>query len=71
MVTVSKTIDDLGGPTAVAAALGLKWPSAASEMKRRGSIHVKHWPKLIETARKRGKRLTHDDLMKMHARKFA
>lgn len=67
MVTVSKIFDDFGGPAKVAAALEVR-PSTASEMKRRGSIPVDYWPKLIEAARERGlKGVSADTLMKIHA----
>ncbi len=67
METVVDIFDSLGGPGAVAAAIGVK-PSAASEMKRRKSIPVKHWPKLIEAARERGiEGVSADMLTQIHA----
>ena len=47
MKTVSDILDALGGNTAVAKLIGAKHASTVSEMRRRGSIPVEHWPKLI------------------------
>lgn len=48
-------------------ALGLKL-SAASEMRRRKSIPVRYWPKLVDAARQRGfKEITNDSLVAIHA----
>jgi hypothetical protein len=47
MQNVSDIFDKLGGPAAVAKLLDCQ-RSAASEMKRRGSIPVKYWPRLID-----------------------
>ena len=53
--------------SAFADALGLKL-SAASEMRRRGSIPVRYWPKLVEAARERGfDEITNDSLVAIHA----
>lgn len=64
--TVPYLIEILGGGTAVAAIIGGAHPSTASEMKRRGSIPTKYWPKIIEAARERGIDLTAEKLMQMH-----
>lgn len=53
--------------SAFADALGLKL-SAASEMRRRKSIPVRYWPKLVEAARQRGfAEITNDTLVAIHA----
>ncbi len=62
---VQQIIKNFGGPTAFASAIGVN-PSTASEMKRRKSIPVSHWPNVIEAARKRGLRITSDVLMTAH-----
>lgn len=46
MVDINSIFSDLGGPGKVADLLGVK-PSAASEMKRRKSVPVRYWPKLV------------------------
>lgn len=46
MSNLDKIFTDLGGTGKVAEYLGVK-PSAASEMRRRGSVPVKYWPKLV------------------------
>jgi hypothetical protein len=49
--TVPSLIEAFGGLTAFARAIGVK-TQAASEMKRRGRIHSRHWGKiLVEGAR--------------------
>ena len=48
-----------------ALALGL---STASEMRRRGSIPVKYWPRLVDEAEKRGAlTITYDRLVAIHS----
>lgn len=67
METVTDIFEEFGGPAAVAAALDVR-NSTASEMKRRGSIPVRHWPKLIEAARERGiEGVDADKLTMIHA----
>ena len=44
--------------------LGVPYVNAQS-MKRRKSVSVDHWPKLIELAGQRGVKITADDLLKM------
>jgi len=66
------TVDDVfvgfGGTSAFAGALGLNL-STASEMRRRSSIPVRYWPKLVDAARERGvDGITNDELVKIHAR---
>jgi hypothetical protein len=53
--------------SAFASALGLKL-SAASEMRRRRSIPVRYWPRLVEVARQRGlTEINNDNLVAIHA----
>lgn len=66
-------LDDLfdcfGGASSVARLLGVG-ASTASEMKRRGSIPVHYWPRLIEGATERGIcGVTHEALTTVHAEK--
>lgn len=69
MNSVPELIDAFGGSTDFARALDLAWPSTASEMKRNGSIHPRHWPKVIEAAAERGiEGVTAEFLMRLHAR---
>lgn len=53
MKAVHALFDDLGGPAAVARALGVN-PSTASEMKRRGSIPGEYWEDIVRDAEQRG-----------------
>lgn len=48
--TVPELIEAYGGATSFAAAIGLKNPSTASEMKRSASIRVHYWPAIVATA---------------------
>ena len=61
-----KTVDDiimkLGGNSAVARILGVG-PSTISEMKRRDSIPVEHWPAFIKAAQAIGKDLTFERMV--------
>lgn len=68
MNTVPEIIDQLGGTTAFGRAIAVK-QSAASEMKRRKSIPVTYWPKVIEAATALGKPVTYDDLVRIHVEK--
>ena len=52
MKDIEAIFDAIGGSGKMAEALGIK-PSAASEMKRRGSIPVRYWPKLIAICQNR------------------
>jgi hypothetical protein len=52
---------------ALADALGIKL-SAASEMRRRGSIPVRYWPRLVEEAKSRGiSGISYEKLVAMHS----
>lgn len=69
LATVADLIDAFGGPARFARALDLKGPSTASEMKRAGSIAVKHWPKVLAAAGDAGIRgLDYRHLVDMHAK---
>jgi hypothetical protein len=65
MNTVDDVFSGFGGPTAFGRAIGVK-PSAASEMKRRASIPVVYWEKLVEAARQRGIQISYDRLVSIH-----
>lgn len=62
---VDEIFEKLGGTTAFARAVEIK-PSAASEMRRRGSIPVRYWPRLISVAKEHEFVLTNDMLVNMH-----
>lgn len=67
MNSVPLIFDALGGPARVAAALSVK-PSAASEMKRRKSIPVKYWPKLVAACAAEGvEGVNYERLVKIHS----
>jgi len=70
MRTVSDIFNTFGGTSATARAMGVK-QSAASEMKRRGSIPVRYWPALIESAQRGGIDLNSDILVRVHAEQEA
>lgn len=67
------TVDDVfaafGGPTAFARALSLKGASTASEMRRRSSIPVEYWQRLVDIAPASGAPgLTYEKLVVMHSK---
>ena len=68
-MSAMKTVDDifsaLGGTGALAKIIEVKH-SAASEMRRRGSIPVRYWPQLIEGARAAGVSIDSDLLVDVH-----
>jgi hypothetical protein len=65
--TVPELIDQLGGPAQVSRDLGFPGPSTVSEMKRRGSIQVRHWPGFVELAKRKGiLGVNNDALVAMH-----
>lgn len=71
MEDIASLFETVGGSGQMAALLGVK-PSAASEMKRRGSIPVKYWPQLVSGFRDRGiEGLDYDALVKIHATQAA
>jgi hypothetical protein len=66
METVSDLIEAYGGVAAFARVIG-KSSSTASEMKRRGSVPVAYWPKLIASAGRLGiAGITAERLMWLH-----
>lgn len=70
MNTVTDLFDAIGGAAEMARCIDVK-PSAASEMKRRGTIPVKYWPKLAAVCRARRIRLSYDDLVRLHTSEAA
>ena len=58
----------LGGYAVVAEALGFAHSSAVSEMRRRNSVPVRHWPALIAKARELAIPLDEAELARLHAR---
>lgn len=66
MNTIDEVFAGFSGTSAFAAAMGLNL-STASEMRRRSSIPVRYWPKLVEAARERGiEGISFDSLVAMH-----
>ncbi|QUS40596.1 hypothetical protein RPMA_18440 [Tardiphaga alba] len=66
MNTIDEVFAAFSGTSAFAAALGLNL-STASEMRRRSSIPVRYWPKLVDAARERAiDGITFDTLVAMH-----
>jgi hypothetical protein len=63
--TVAEIFDALDGPANVARALGVG-QSTASEMKRRRSIPVGHWPALMAAAARRGVEIDEASLVRIH-----
>lgn len=67
MNSVEDVFEKFKKTSVFADALGLKL-SAASEMRRRKSIPVRYWPKLVEVAQERGfDEITNDTLVAIHA----
>lgn len=66
MHNVDDIFRELGGTGAVARMIDVK-QSAASEMRRRGSIPVKYWPQLVNGATSAGVTLSNDFLVSLHA----
>lgn len=67
MDTVNDVFREFGGPTALGRAIGVN-PSTASEMRRRRSIPVDYWPRLVAAAHERGiDGLDYKTLVEMHA----
>lgn len=65
MKTVTDIIDACGGTSAFARLLEVN-PSTASEMKRRQSIPVRHWPRLVRKATSDGIIISNDLLVSVH-----
>ena len=51
-------------PKELSVALNVPYVTA-QQMKRRKTVSVEHWPKLIELTRQRGINITADDLLRM------
>lgn len=67
MRNVPSLFDDIGGPGKVAEILGIK-PSTASEMKRRKSIPVRYWPRLVDACQSAGiVGVDYNQLVAMHS----
>lgn len=68
MVTLSSIFDAFGSPDGFGKAIG-KNAMHARAMRRRGSIPVRYWPKLISAAKKSGaKWITYEALTLAHVR---
>lgn len=68
MNTVEDVFAKFEKTSAFADALGLKL-SAASEMRRRQSIPVRYWPRLVDAARERSvTEITYDQLVLIHSK---
>jgi hypothetical protein len=66
MQSVSTIFETLGGPTRVARMLDVGF-TTASEMKRRGSIPVKYWPRLVAACESQGiEGVTYQRLVEIH-----
>ena len=66
MNTVDAIFEAFGGPAALGRAIGIPTEHAA-QMKRRKSIPVRWWPKLVAAAKEKGIPLTDADLIAIHA----
>lgn len=67
MMTVTEIFQAFEGPANVARAIGKRTEHAVT-MKRRGSIPVTYWPKLVDAAKERGLHdITYDALVAAHA----
>jgi hypothetical protein len=66
MNTIDAIFEDLGGARKFAEAIKVK-PNAAFEMKRRKSIPVRYWPRLVDACRELGIRgVNYDVLVDLH-----
>lgn len=66
MLTVDDIFKEFGGPAEMGRVIGKTTEHAAS-MRRRGSIPVDYWPKIIEAARERGiEIISHETLVGAH-----
>lgn len=67
MSSVQHIFTALGGPTKVARILDVGF-TTASEMKRRGSIPVKYWPRLVEACEAEGvEGVSYEQLVAIHS----
>lgn len=67
MLTIHDLFDTLGGPGKVAEMMAVK-PSTASEMKRRQSIPLKYWDRLIRSSAKEGFEISYETLVSLHSK---
>lgn len=66
MYTIGDLISAFDGNTKFAAIIG-KNASTASEMKRRNSIPIEYWPRIIKAAREMGiEGVSNDTLVALH-----
>lgn len=65
MRDIDTLFDELGGPAAVETETGIT-ANHVRQMKLRRSIPVRHWPKLIDAAKRKGVTLTEADLLSMN-----
>lgn len=63
---LDRIIVDLGGPSAVARALGIRDYTTVSSWVRRRSIPVSYWPGLIELAASKGVALDERQMLAAH-----
>lgn len=69
MKDIDTIFSELGGTGKVADFLDVK-PSAASEMRRRKSVPVKYWPKLVFACTVNGvEGVSYDALVSLHSEK--
>ena len=69
MNSITHLFDALGGPAVIGRGVGITTEHAAA-MRRRGSIPVSYWPKLIESAAQRGvSGVTYDALVALHSQR--
>jgi hypothetical protein len=67
MMTVADIFDAFKGPAAIGRAIGKSTEHAAS-MRRRASIPVRYWPRLINAARAAGiDGINHETLTQAHS----
>jgi hypothetical protein len=66
-MTVNDVFERFGSATALGEAIGRN-PVRAAEMRARGSIAPKYWPKLVAVAQERGfHEITFESLARAHA----
>lgn len=71
MQSIEAIFDKLGGTGKAAAAINVK-PTAASEMKRRKSIPVKYWDRVIAACKQKNiKGISYETLVRLHSRDSA
>jgi hypothetical protein len=65
MRSIETIFDEFGGPANLGRALGIS-TEHAGQMRRRKSIPIRWWPKLIEASNAAGRTLTDSDLVAAH-----